>query len=119
MISAPLLTSGVPIELPKTEAGAMQDQAEPITLTVRANGQLYIGEDSIPFAALKPRLAAMASGGYDKPIYVRADGKAAYEVVAQVMAALATGGFSRINLITDTGGPSSGEASPAQEPPEK
>jgi len=110
MISAPLLTSGVAVELPKTEAGAMQDQSEPITLTIRANGELYIGEDALAFAALKPRLSALAAGGYDKPVYVRADGKASYETVAQVMAALSTGGFSKINLITDTGGPSSGEA---------
>jgi biopolymer transport protein TolR len=119
MISAPLLTSGVPIELPKTEAGAMQDQAEPVTLTVRADGRLFVGEDEIPFAALRPRLKAMASSGYDKPIYVRADGKASYETVAQVMAALSTGGFSKINLITDTGGPSSGEVPAATDSPVK
>jgi len=61
----------------------------------------------------------MANAGYDKPVYVRADGKASYEVVARVMAALSTGGFSKINLITDTGGPSSGPAaapSPAETP---
>jgi len=110
MISAPLLTSGVPIELPKTEAGAMQDQAEPLTLTIRADGKLFVGETPIPFDALKPRLAALARGGEDRPVYVRADGKASYEVVAQVMAALSTGGFTKINLITDTGGPSSGDA---------
>jgi len=120
MISAPLLTSGVAIELPKTEAGAMQDQSEPITLTIKADGSLYVGETPIPFAGLKPRLEAMASGGYDKPIYVRADGKASYEVVARVMAALSTGGFSKINLITDTGGPSSGATTAApSEPPAK
>jgi len=110
MISAPLLTSGVSVELPKTEAGAMQDQSEPLTLTVRADGKLFVGEDEIAFEGLKPRLAALTQAGYDKPIYVRADGKASYAVVAQVMAALQTGGFTKINLITDTGGPSSGEA---------
>jgi biopolymer transport protein TolR len=111
MISAPLLTSGVQVELPKTEAGAMQDQAEPVTLTVRADGKLFVGENEIPFASLKPRLERLSDAGYDKPIYVRADGKASYEVVAQVMAALQGGGFTKINLITDTGGPSSGESS--------
>ena len=109
MISAPLLTSGVRVELPKTEAGAMQDQAEPITLTVKADGKLFLAETEIPFASLKPRLERLSSAGYDKPIYVRADGKASYEVVARVMAALSTGGFTKINLITDTGGPTSGE----------
>ncbi len=118
MISAPLLTSGVSIELPKTEAGAMQDQSEPITLTIKADGALFVGETPIPFGALKPRLEAMASGGYDKPIYVRADGKASYEVVARVMAALSTGGFSKINLITDTGGPSSGATTAAPSEPQ-
>jgi biopolymer transport protein TolR len=110
MISAPLLTSGVQVELPKTEAGAVQDQNQPLTLTIKADGGLYIGELAVPFGALKPRLQAMADQSFDKPIYVRADGKAPYATVAQVMAALQNSGFSKINLITDTGGPSAGEA---------
>ena len=107
MVSAPLLNVGVPVELPKTEAGAMQDDDEPLTVSVRQNGQIFIGEDPVPFEGMAPRLQAMA-GGAERPIYVRADGKASYEIVAQVMAALSTNGFSSINLITDTGGPSSG-----------
>ena len=107
MISAPLLTVGVPVELPKTEAGSLQDQNEPLTLTIRANGQIFIKEDQVPFANLAPRLHEMA-GPTTKPIYVRADGKAPYAIVAQVMASLSTSGFTSINLITDTGGPSSG-----------
>jgi biopolymer transport protein TolR len=107
MISAPLLTAGVPVELPKTEAGSLQDQAEPLTVTIRADGQLFIKEDEVPFGVLAPRLQQMA-GATTKPIYVRADGKAPYAIVAQVMAALSTSGFTSINLITDTGGPSSG-----------
>lgn len=115
MISAPLLTAGVPVELPKTEAGAMQDQPEPLTVSISADGGIFVQEDPVPFASLAPRLQAM-SDGEPKPIYVRADGRAAYEVVAQVMAALSTSGFTSINLITDTGGPSSGGASEAREP---
>jgi biopolymer transport protein TolR len=80
MISAPLLTVGVPVELPKTEAGAMQDQNEPITVSIRA------------------------------------DGRAPYAIVAQVMAALSTSGFTSINLLTDTGGPSSGGANSGDKP---
>ncbi|WP_374472263.1 ExbD/TolR family protein [Phenylobacterium sp.] len=108
MISAPLLTAGVPVELPKTEAGAMQDQPEPITVSVQANGSIFVGEDAVPFARLAPRLKEMAGPETTRPIYVRADGKASYEVVAQVMASLSTSGFTSINLITETGGPSSG-----------
>ena len=109
MISAPLLTAGVPVELPKTEAGAMQDVPDPITLSIRADGAIFVGDDPLPFASLAPRLKAMASDT-TRPIYVRADGKASYAIVAQVMASLSTSGFTSINLITDTGGPSSDEA---------
>ena len=108
MISAPLLTAGVPVELPKTEAGAMQDQTEPLTVSIRADGRIFLGEAEAPFASLSPQLKAAAGEGTERPIYVRADGRASYEVVAQVMASLSTSGFTKINLITDTGGPSSG-----------
>jgi biopolymer transport protein TolR len=119
MISAPLLTAGVPVELPKTEAGSLQDQTQPLTVTIRADGQIFVKEDEVPFGNLGPRLREMA-GVEAKPIYVRADGKAPYAIVAQVMAALQTSGFSSINLITDTGGPSSGatSAKPATVPGE-
>ncbi|ODT64405.1 MULTISPECIES: ExbD/TolR family protein [Caulobacteraceae] len=108
MVSAPLLTSGVEVELPKTEAGAMEDQNEPLTVSIRADGSLFIQEDATAFSSLAPRLRAMAGDDAKRPIYVRADGRASYAIVAQVMAALSTSGFTTINLITDTGGPSSG-----------
>ena len=108
MISAPLLTVGVPLELPKTEAGAMQDQSQPITVSIRQDGGVFVDDQEVPFEALSPRLKAMAGAEKAKPIYVRADGRASYSVVAQVMAVLSTSGFTSINLITDTGGPSSG-----------
>ena len=117
MISAPLLTVGVPVELPKTEAGSLQDQTEPLTVSIRANGQIFLKEDEVPFTGLAPRLHEMAGPDTAKPIYVRADGKAPYAIVAQVMAALQTSGFHSLNLITDTGGPSSGR--PAVKPPEE
>ncbi len=115
MISAPLLTVGVPVELPKTEAASMQDQFEPITVSISADGALHVQDQSVVFTGLAPRLKAMAGTSTSKPIYVRADGRAPYSIVAQVMAALSTSGFSSINLITDTGGPSSGVA-PSQTP---
>jgi biopolymer transport protein TolR len=108
MVSAPLLTVGVPVELPKTEAGAMEDQAEPLTVSIRSDGGIFIQEDVVPFSGMAPRLHAMVGDSVTKPIYVRADGQASYAIVAQVMAALSTSGFTSINLITDTGGPSSG-----------
>jgi biopolymer transport protein TolR len=110
MISAPLLTVGVPVDLPKTEAGAMDEQSEPLSITIRQDGRIFIQNSETSFAALSDALKVMgAGGGFNRPVYVRADGKAAYEKVAQVMAALSTSGFSKIGMITDTGGPSSSE----------
>ena len=108
MVSAPLLTVGVPLELPKTEASAVQDQQQPLTVSVRADGRIFINETETPFGSLSPTLRQMAGDAFAKPIYVRADGRAAYATVAQVMASLSESGFSSIDLITDTGGPSSG-----------
>lgn len=113
MISAPLLTAGVPLELPKTEAAALQNQQEPITVSIKADGAVFIGEGEVPFGELAPRISSIAGDGYDKPIFVRADGKANYATVAQVMAALSNAGFAKINLLTDTGGPSSGVSAKA------
>ncbi len=108
MISAPLLTAGVPVELPKTEAGAINNQDQPLMVSIRADGTIFLGEAQTPFAALAPKMREMAASVTDKPVYVRADGKAPYAVVAQVMASLSQSGFSSIGLLTDTGGPSSG-----------
>ena len=115
MISAPLLTVGVPLQLPKTEAGAMQDQTEPLTISIRADGTVFLNKTEVPFASLSPALHDMAGSGMTRPIYVRADGRATYAVVAQVMAALSSSGFTNIYLITDSGGPSSG-ARPSDAP---
>ncbi|MET0295278.1 MAG: ExbD/TolR family protein [Phenylobacterium sp.] len=117
MISAPLLTAGVPVELPKTEAAAMQDQTEPLSISIRADGSIFLGEEPVAFQALATSVAREAGSSRERPIYVRADGRAAYAVVAQVMAALSTSGFTSLNLITDTGGPSSGADQEAQGAP--
>src|SRR5690349_7749569 len=101
MISAPLLTAGVPVELPKTEAGAMQDQSQPLTVSIKADGSIFVQENPVAFANLAPRLKAVANIE-KRPIFVRADGRASYAIVAQVMASLSTSGFTSINLITDT-----------------
>lgn len=108
MVSAPLLTVGVPLELPKTEAGAMEEQTEPLTVSIQADGRIFLQETETSFAELGERMQALAGEGMDKPIYVRADGKAPYARVAQVMARLQASGFTSIGLITDTGEPEGG-----------
>jgi len=118
MISAPLLTAGVEVELPKTEAAAMQPDDEPLTVTVRKDGSIFIQEDAAAYEQLAPRLLAMTSNDRDRPIFVRADAAAPYEAVAKVMAKLSISGFKRINLITDTGGGSPHESGTTEPGPE-
>jgi biopolymer transport protein TolR len=88
MISAPLLTAGVPIDLPKTEASAMDEQSEPLNISIKADGSLFLGDTAVRFEGLGQALRGLGAGGFTRPIYVRADGHAPYEKVAQVMAAL-------------------------------
>lgn len=103
MISAPLLTAGVEVNLPKTEAQSLQqDQSEPLTVSIQTDGSIYVMEDLATYDQVAPRLLAMANNDTQAPIYVRADGRAPYEAVARVMAKLATSGFTRINLITES-----------------
>jgi biopolymer transport protein TolR len=100
MISAPLLTSGVKIQLPKTEATALKDEGDPLTVSIDDKGNLFVNNDPASYAQLTPRLLAMTHGDTDKPVYVRASGAASYEIVARVMAKLSTSGFVKINLLT-------------------
>lgn len=110
MVAAPLLTVGVPVELPKTEASALDDQDQPLTVSLSADGRIYVQDQLVSFDQLAPHMTALNGTGATRPVFVRADGKAPYALVAQVMASLSRSGFSSIGLITDIGGPSSGEA---------
>lgn len=106
MVAAPLLTVGVPVELPNTAASAMPtEQEEPLAVTITADGQLMIQTTEVPQAELIPRLNAIAAERTSKKIFLRADGAVPYEQVAQVMGALNAGGFNSIGLVTDTDGP--------------
>jgi biopolymer transport protein TolR len=105
MVSAPLLNVAVPLELPKTEAGAMEASDEPVVVSVAQDGRIYIGEDETDWDNLLLRVAeAGGPGARDKPVSVRGDGRAPYQAVARVMARLSSGGFTRLNLVTDTAG---------------
>ncbi|MEM6757966.1 MAG: protein TolR [Pseudomonadota bacterium] len=107
MVAAPLLTVGVPVELPKTAATALPaDAEEPLTVTVTAGGDVQIQTTAIERDALVPRLRAIAAERSSDQVFLRADGAVPYEQVMQVMGALNAGGFSNIGLVTDIGGPS-------------
>ncbi len=106
MVAAPLLTVGVPVELPKTAATPLAaENQEPLTITVTADGRLSIQDTETPAEELIPKLRAIAAERTGDKVFLRADGAIPYEVVVQVMGALNAGGFSNIGLVTETGGP--------------
>ena len=107
MVAAPLLTVGVPVELPKTAANALPtEEEEPLTITVEASGDLSIQNTPVEAAALIGRLRAIAAERASDKVFLRADGAVSYAQVVQVMGALNNAGFSNIGLVTDTDGPS-------------
>ncbi len=101
MIAAPLLSVGVPIELPKTDAKALPSQQEPITITVDFEGGVFIQDEEISLDDLSTRLIAVSTNGYEERIYLRGDRDTDYGEVMKVMARINTAGFTNIGLVTD------------------
>jgi biopolymer transport protein TolR len=101
MVAAPLMTVGVPIDLPETQASQMDTQSQPITVSVTPDGQVFIGDQPVPLDALVTRIAELAVNGTEDRIYLRGDTTANYGAVMQVMGVLSGAGYSKIGLITD------------------
>ena len=103
MVSAPLITVGVPVELPKTEASAVEVEEKPVSVSIKDDGSIYVGEDEVSWEQLPVRVGEEAGeNAREKQIFIRADGRAPYQAVARVMARLSATGFTKLNLITDT-----------------
>ena len=100
MVAAPLLTVGVPIELPETQAKAMNSETQPITVSVNQGGQIYLQETEVPLDEVVPKLQAIARTGYDERIYVRGDKTADYGTVMRVMARISAAGYRNLGLVT-------------------
>jgi len=106
MVAAPLLTVGVPVELPRTAAQPLATtQEEPLTVTLTADGRLLIQTTETPRGELIAKLRAVAAERRDDKLFLRADGAISYAEVMEVMGALNAGGFRNIGLVTDGGGP--------------
>jgi len=106
MVTAPMLTVGVPLELPKTAAASLPtEQEEPLTVSITADGVLMIQTTEVADADLIAKLRAIAETRTSDKIFLRADGALPYTRVAEVMGALSAGGFANIGLVTDAGGP--------------
>ena len=109
MVAAPMLTVGVPIELPDTAASAMpNEEEEPLTISITADGLILLQTTEVSDAELIPKLTAIAAERTSNKVFLRADGAVPYERVAQVMGALNAGGFNSIGLVTDSEGPTFG-----------
>ncbi|MGR3703726.1 MAG: protein TolR [Paracoccaceae bacterium] len=114
MVAAPLMTVGVPVELPKTAATSLpSEQEEPLSITMTAEGQVMIQMTEVSLNDLVPRLQAIAAEREGDRIFLRADGAVPYADVVTVMGALNRGGFSNIGLVTDLGGPALDGTQPA------
>lgn len=101
MVAAPLLTVGVSVDLPETAANPIQDTGEPLTVTVSADGTIYVQETPVEYENLVAHLEAVAVAGYDQRIFIRGDQNRAYGDVVRVMGRINAAGFRRIGLVTD------------------
>ncbi len=103
MVSAPLLTVGVPLDLPQTQAKSLDQQKDPLTLSVNLKGQVFLNDTEIPLEDLVTKLRAItdARSGLDERIFVRGDRKVDYGTVMKVMGRLSSAGFRRVALVTE------------------
>src|ERR1700716_4489291 len=103
MVSAPLLTVGVPLDLPQTQAKSLDQDKEPLTVSVNVKGQVYLQNTEIPLEELVPKLKAIteARGGAEERIFVRGDKQVDYGTVMKVMGRISAAGFRRVALVTE------------------
>ena len=102
MVTAPLLTVGVPVDLPRTQAKQLESETDPLTITIHADGTVYVQESVVPKENLVAQMRAISHEGYDRRVFIRADSTADYGLVADVMARLSSSGFRNLGLVTDT-----------------
>jgi biopolymer transport protein TolR len=101
MVAAPLLTVGVPLDLPQTKAAALNIDKQPLTLSVKADGNIYLMETPITLDEIVSKLQAIAKTGQDERIYVRGDKAIPYGKVAEVMAVVTAAGYRKVALVTE------------------
>ncbi|WP_425089576.1 protein TolR [Stappia sp.] len=100
MVAAPLLTVGVPLDLPETQAKPLEGATEPITISIAADGRIFMQETEIAADEVIPTLEAIAQNGYDERIFVRGDANADYGTIMRVMGRINAAGYKRLGLVT-------------------
>ena len=101
MVTAPLLTVGIPVDLPKVKANALTDQKDPIEITLKLDGTLYLGEALVEFENLIPRLNAITDQNTEARIYVRGDRVVSYGRVMEVMSIINSAGYIKVALVAE------------------
>jgi biopolymer transport protein TolR len=101
MVSAPLLTAGVPLDLPQSQAKALTADKDPISVSINAEGKIFLQDTEIPLDELVPKLKAIAAAGYEERIFVRGDRTSNYGAVMKVMGAISSAGYRNIGLVTE------------------
>jgi biopolymer transport protein TolR len=102
MVAAPLLTVGVPVDLPQTQAPPVTDPKEPLIISVNGEGKIYIQETEVPTESLVPRLQAITGSNPDALVYIRADKAIDYGRVLEVMSLISAAGFRKVSLIAQS-----------------
>ncbi len=100
MVTAPLLTVHVPIQLPESQAKPLQGDKEPLAISVNSKGQIFLQETEVQLDTIVSKLLAISQNGYNERIYIRGDHEVDYGVVAKVMGTISGAGFKRIGLVT-------------------
>jgi biopolymer transport protein TolR len=101
MVAAPLMTVGVPLDLPQTKAAQLNVDAKPVTLSIKATGQVFLAENELADEGIVGKIAEVAKQGFDERIFVRGDKKVDYGRVAQVMSIVTSAGYKRVALVTE------------------
>jgi len=101
MVTAPLLTVGVPVDLPESSADSLPDDQEPLTVTINSKGEIFIQEHKVVFKKVVPKILAISKNRTDTRIYVRGDKSINYGRVLEVMGMLSGAGFSKVALVSE------------------
>jgi biopolymer transport protein TolR len=101
MVTAPLIQQGIDIQLPKTQSEGLRANEEPLVVTVKRDGAIFVQRAEVPFPELQPKLEQIFTSRGDREVFLRADGRAAYAAVAKTLAVLRRAGAERIGMVTE------------------
>src|SRR5499433_1859937 len=119
MVAAPLLTVGVPVDLPQTQAPPITEPKEPLVITINGEGRIFIQETEVPTDSLVPRLQAITGSNSEAPLYVRGDKAINYGRVVEVMSLVSAAGFHKVSLVAEAPKGTPGKAAASGTPSDR